>query len=263
MLSVVQLRLNSLNEWTNAWETPVPVPDLVTDLIERTVETPTESVSSAIHYLAGYLARFDFSLFRNGGQPLIERRTGPVQEEILIRVGKHATAGSYIPISFDLHVNHADLREVRDRYWTAAGRPPTSLVGGNSGLVQAKRTFDIWNVAPSDALAELVKHFREDVLPYFELLASPNQLRRMVFAGEAQLFDPVTSLEWLLMEFGRSDAKEYLRQLLNDEQVTPASFWQEHDIAKSQKFIGVRNGDITQSLAVIAVSHDLCKRWVY
>lgn len=262
MLGVVQLRLHSLNEWSHAWETPVAVPDVVTELIETNVSSASESASSSIHYLAGYLSRFDFSLFRNGGQPLIERRSGPVQEEILIRIGKHAAAGTYVPISFELHVNHAGLREVRERYWTAAGRPPTSLVGGNSGLVQTRRTFDIWNVATADALSELIRHFRDDVLPYFELLASPNQLRRAIFAGDAQLFDPVTSLEWLLMEFGRADAKEYLRQLLEHESVSVHQFWSEHENAKSQKFIGVRNGDIAQSLAVIAVSHDLCRRWV-
>lgn len=261
MLGVVQLCLPSHQDWSVAWDEPCYVPGVVSELAERLAPSPKECANGAIHYLAGYLARYEFSLFRNGGQPLIERRTGDIQEEILVKVGSRPTKGSYIPMAFEVHVNHHKLRSVRERYWTAAGRPPVTLVSGNTGLLQEAPSHDIWNMATEDAFVELVGHFRGAVLPYLEMLASPNQMRRAIFDRVAPLFDPVTSVEWLLMEFGRSDAREFIQRLITDEEVSVHEFWMEHDVARNQKFIGVRNGEIAQSLAVIAVSHDLCRRW--
>ncbi|MEI8282005.1 MAG: hypothetical protein WCG75_06350, partial [Armatimonadota bacterium] len=136
-------------------------------------------------------------------------------------------------------------------------------VSGNIGLIQTVPTFDVWNVATEDTLAEICDSFRQDLLPYLEMLSSPNQLRRAIFDGEAPLFDPATSVEWLLMEFGRSDAREYIRQLIDAEDLAIRDFWQEHDELKTQKLVGYVAGNVTHNLAVIAFSHDICRRWLY
>ena len=105
--------------------------------------------------------------------------------------------------------------------------------------------------------------FREDMLPYLELLASPNQLRRQIFDREAPMIDHSTAVEWLLMEFGRSDAREYIRQLIDSEDIPVQEFWQKHDALSNIRQYGYVAGDTTHNLAVIAFSHDVCKRWLY
>ncbi|MBS1703545.1 MAG: hypothetical protein JST12_17910 [Armatimonadetes bacterium] len=263
MFGVVQRRFKTHREWDEVWHTPVDVPAFVRDLGEPGSLEVQSMFHGAVHFLAGYLQRFDFRLFRNGGLPLIERRTGAVIEEVLVRLGPNSVRGAYLPISMNIHVCHEGLRPIRERYWPTAGRPPVSLVSGNIGLVQNPPTHDIWNVATEDALAEITTSFRNDLLPYLELLASPNQLRRAVFDGEAPMFDHATAVEWLLMEFGRSDAREYIRQLMDAEDIAIRDFWHKHDKLANQTQIGYMPGDLTHNLAVIAFSHDICKRWLY
>ena len=263
MFGIIQRRFKTQAEWDEVWNTPVNVPTLVRDLGTPGSLEVESTFHGAVHFLAGYLQRFDFRLFRNGGLPLIERRTGQLIEEVLVRLGPTPIRGVYMPISLQLHVCHDGLREVRERYWPTAGRPPVSLVSGNIGLIQTVPTFDIWNVATEDALVEITESFRNDLLPYLEMLSSPNQLRRAIFYGEAQMFDPATSVEWLLMEFGHADARQYMRQLIDSEDIAIRDFWAEHDNLKTQKQIGYMPGNMTHNLAVIAFSHDICRRWLY
>lgn len=263
MFGVTQRRLKSQKEWEQVWNTPVDVPSFIRDLGEPGSLEVQSTFHGSVHFLAGYLQRFDFRLFRNGGLPLIERRSGPVIEEILVRLGPSPVRGAYLPVSLHLHVCNENLREVRERYWPSAGRPPVSLVSGNIGLVQTRPTYDVWNLATEDSLTQLTLSFREDLLPYLELLASPNQLRRAIFDHEAPMFDHVTAVEWLLMEFGRSDAREYIRQLMDSEDVVIRDFWATHDKFSTQTRVGYLPGDMTHNLAVIAYSHDICKRWLY
>jgi hypothetical protein len=263
MFGIIQRRFKTQIEWEDVWNTPVDVPTLVRDLgMPGSLEVES-TFHGAVHFLAGYLQRFDFRLFRNGGLPLIERRSGPLIEEVLVRPGPNAVRGAYMPISLQLHVCHDGLREIRERYWPTAGHPPVSLVSGNIGLIQTVPTFDVWNVATEDALVEITESFRQDLLPYLEMLSSPNQLRRAIFDGEAPMFDPATSVEWLLMEFGRSDARQFMRQLIDSQDIAIRDFWQEHDNLKNLKRVGYLPGHLTHNLAVIAFSHDICRRWLY
>lgn len=263
MFGVIQRRFKTKKDWEEVWTTPVEIPSFVRDLGEPGSLEVQTTFHGAVHYLAGYLQRFDFRLFRNGGLPLIERRTGPIIEELLVSIGPHAVRGAYLPISLKLHVCHDGLRAIRERYWPTAGRPPVSMVSGNAGLIQTQPTYDIWNVATEDSLTEITMMFREDLLPYLEMLASPNQLRRAIFDGEAPMFDPATSVEWLLMEYGRSDAREYIRQLMDAEDVAIRDFWKVHDDLSNHTQVGYLPGNLTHNLAVIAFSHDICKRWLY
>jgi len=263
MFGVIQRRFKTHREWEEVWTTPVDVPSFVKDLGEPGSLEVQSTFHGAVHYLAGYLQRFDFRLFRNGGLPLIERRTGPIIEEVLVRMGPNPVRGAYLPISLKLHVSHEGLRPIRERYWPTAGRPPVLIVSGNVGLTQESPTFDIWNVATEDSLREITTSFRSDLLPYLELLQSPNQLRRAIFDGKAPMFDPATSVEWLLMEYGRTDAREYIRQLMDAEDVAIRDFWTTHDSLSQKTQIGYLPGNLTHNLAVIAYSHDICKRWLY
>ena len=263
MFGVVQRRFKTQSEWDTVWNTPVDVPNFVKDLGEPGSLEVQSTFHGAVHFLAGFLQRYDFRLFRNGGLPLIERRDGVVIEEILVRLGPNPVRGTYLPISLNLHVCNEGLREVRSRYWPTAGRPPVSLVSGNIGLVQTIPTHDIWNVATEDSLTEITRTFKEDLLPYLELLASPNHLRRRIFERTAPMFDHSTAVEWLLMEFGRGDARDYIRQLIDTEDIPVQDFWKKHDALSGQRALRYLAGEPTHPFAVIAYSHDVCKRWLY
>lgn len=263
MFGIVQRRLRTLAEFDEAWSTPIDVPVFVRDLGEPGSLSIDSCFQSAAHFIAGSLERSEFKLFRNGGLPLLERRTPPLREEILLKLGPNAVRGAYVPVALELHICHEGLREVRERYWLGAGRPPIVLVSGNIGLTQQVPTLDIWNVATEDALSELLYTIRNDVLPFLEVLDSPNQLRRSIFDFEVPLFDHATSIEWLLIEFGRKDARDYVRALIDNEDVAVRDFWSHHDAVRTELGAAIKTGDTARNLAVIAVSHDLFKRWLY
>lgn len=263
MFGIVQRRLHTAVEFETAWSTPVDIPVFVRDLGEPGSLSPEAGFQAAAHYIAGSLDRFDFRLYRNGGNPVLERRVSSLRENILIQFGPHPVRGAYLPISLDLHISHDGLREVRERYWLGEGRPPTVLVSGNIGLTQPVPTYDIWNVATEDALPELVHSIRNDVLPFLELLDAPSLLRRAIFDSEVPLIDHSTAIEWLLVEFGRKDARDYVRALMDNEDVAVRDFWTQHDAAKAGQPSGNVTGETTRSLAVIAASHDLFRSWLY
>lgn len=263
MFGITQRRLRTYAEFEEAWTTPIEIPSFVRDLGEPGSLSTESGFQAAAHFLGGSLERFDFKLFRNGGLPLLERRTPPLREEILIKLGPNPVRGAYLPISLELHLSHEGLREIRERYCLGAGRPSSILVSGNIGLAQHVPTYDIWNVATEDALPELLAMVRNDLLPFLELLDSPNQLRRAIFDHEAPMFDHTTAIEWLLIEFGRKDARDYVRALIDNEDLAVRDFWDHHDSLKNETGVAINSGEMARNLAVIAFSHDLFRRWLY
>ena len=263
MFGIVQRRLRTIAEFEEAWSTPLDVPKFVRDLGEPGSLSTESGYQAAAHFIGGSLESSEFKLFRNGGLPLLERRTPPLREEILLKLGPNAVRGAYLPISLELRVSHEGLREVRERYWLGAGRPSVVLVQGNIGLVQQVPTLDIWNVATEDALPELVYNIRQEVLPFLEMLYSPNMLRRAIFDFEAPLFDHATSIEWFLIEFGKKEARDYVRALIDNEDIVVQDFWSHHDAVKSELGAAIKTGETARNLAMIAVSHDLYRLWLY
>jgi hypothetical protein len=262
VFGVIHRRLSSLRDWEYAWITPVEIPSFVRDLGEPGSLEVEQGYQGAVHYIAGFLERFDFQLFRNGGLPLLERRNGALREEILFRFGPHPVRGTNLPLSIQVHIAHEGLREVRERYWPTAGRPPVSLISGNIGLVQNPPTYDIWNVATEDALPQLTKFMRDELIPFMDMLSSPSQLRRAIFDGEAPMFDNATAIEWLLTEMGRADARDFLKQILSYEGLDDEDFWRHHTSLRKSTNVGFAPGNPVRNLAVIAYSHDLCRRWM-
>jgi hypothetical protein len=263
MFGVIQRRFSSHEHFESAWKTEIEIPSLVRDLGEPGSLEVEQSFHGSVHYLAGYLERVEFKLFRNGGLPLIERRTGDLREELLVRLAPNGVRGAYIPVKIDLCVSNSGLREIRERYWHGSGRPPISFFSGNIGLLQEVRTFDLWNVATEDALSQLVRNIRDYTLPFLELLASPAQMRRAIFDSEIAVLDHASCLEYLIMEFGTADARQYIRQLIDDGTVQSTEFWVHHDLLKQRTQVSLKPGEDVQNLAAIALTHDLCKRWLY
>lgn len=214
-----QRRLATAAEWERAWVARPDLPGVVRELADGDGVEPREAFHGAVYFLAGALERDGFVLFRNGGLPLLERRQGDLRQEILVRMGPHPARGAVVPIALHIHVSHAGLRDVRERYWPALGHVPTSVAGGNIGLLQEPPTHDIWNVAGERSLSELRAHLEAHLIPYLDLLENPRRLRLALWEGRVPLVDVATATEMLLMAFGREEARDFLeeRVLADDE----------------------------------------------
>jgi hypothetical protein len=263
MFGVVQRRFQTQEEFETSWLTNIEVPSLIRDLGQPGSLDVEATFHGAVHYISGYLERFEFQLFRNGGLPLIERHTGDMREELIVRLGPNGVRGAYIPVALSLHLSHAGLREVRERYWPGSGRAPISFYSGNIGLLQTPATYDIWNVCTEDSLTQLVATLRGEVLPFLEMLSSPAQMRKAIFEREIPQLGIPTCLEWLLLEFGHADARQFIRQLIDQKELPVDVFWSNHDALRNQLQIAFQPGDAIHNVAVIALSHDLCRRWLY
>src|ERR1019366_9586379 len=74
---------------------------------------PREALTEAGHFLGGALLDCQFKIFKNGGLPLIERRTGPLIEEIVLRSSPYVRDETFLPIRVYLHLSHVGLQDVR------------------------------------------------------------------------------------------------------------------------------------------------------
>lgn len=174
-----------------------------------------ESFVSAAHFVGGSLLHSGFRLFRNGGLPLLERRVGPLVQEIILDPGPGAIQGRYIPMSVRVHISHEGMREVRQRYWTPASRAPVVIASGQLGLLDLPPGFVIWNVASSeDTLEPLARWIDGLALPWFELFEDPMELARRVCEQRVPLLKNVDALELVLAEFGPYQARRFLRDLV-------------------------------------------------
>lgn len=260
MHAIVQRRLRTQFDWEQVWLTQTSVPAIIRELSEEHALEPKEAGEAAIHFLAGHLQREGFKLFRNGGLPLIERRSGLLIEELLIRSGPYAIKGAYVPISMQVHVSHEGLREVRERYWRAAGRPPVVLVSGNVGLLQAEPTWDIWNVAHEGSYGELIRFLDDEVLDYLDDLSNPRTMLTRLFESEVPLMEPCTALEYLLCEYGRGEARRYLNEKILNADEVKAGFQIVLEVVQSAATPSFRPGQPLRNIAVIVHSYDLNRR---
>lgn len=255
----VQRRLRTQADWERAWLERPALPPLVRDLVEEAPE-PREAFAGAIGFLAGAMERHGFVLFRNGGNPLIERHSGPLRQELLVRLGPHPVRGAVVPLTLQLHVSHTGLRDIRERYWPAMGHIPTSIAGGNIGLLQPIPTYDLWNVAGDRALSDLRAHLEEFLIPYLETLEDPRLLRRTLYDTGLPLVDQATATELLLHEFGRAEARAYLEEMVLMDSELRGRFDAIYRDLSSVGSLHYRPGEPLRNVAVIARAHRVLSR---
>jgi len=260
MLAVVQRRFRSLREWESAWLQPTVVPSLLRDLGATDGVRSDEAFQSAVHFLAGFLRRDGFELFRNGGLPLLERREGPWIEEVLVRLGPNPVEGAYLPVTVQVHLSHTGFREVRQRYWPSLSRPPIIVLSGNAGLVQSPPTFDLWNIASPSMLDELAGWLDHELLQFLADIESPSITRRQLFGDGITLVDAPTALEYILVEFGRAEATRYLEEVILAREGVFEGFREVYSAIAKTKSPGFVAGQHLRNVAVIAHAYDLIGR---
>jgi len=205
-----------------AWE-GIPNPSRFFSLLRSHAHPPREALSEAGHFLGGALISDGFRIFKNGGLPLLERRSGALIEEIVLRSSPFVCDEPFLPIRVYLHLSNSKLQDVRLRYWRPASRAPSCLSCLDLGELELPPCWVIWNVGTDyQVLVELLDWVKRLALPWFDLFEDPHELRTQIYRGMVAGLDPDRSLEILLAEFGPVEALRYLHDcVMPDNKMGP------------------------------------------
>jgi hypothetical protein len=136
------------------------------------------------------------------------------------------------------------------------------MVSGNCGLLQTTPTYDIWNVSTAVSHELILKSLDDDIFPFLDMLLEPRLLRSAILDNEAPLFDPITSMEFLLLEFGAADARTFLNKLMETGELDQAKYENAYQMIRTVKEACFLPGEPIHNLAVIALTHRLHRRWL-
>lgn len=164
-----------------------------------------------LHETALELEPRGFRLFRNGGLPLLERRTGGFVEEILLVPGPEVQGGR--SVNARVHVSSQLLREFRERYWQPASLAPAVLAGGDVGLFDLPPAHVAWRVETERDVAELLSVLIEGVLPWLEAFWELRKLWDALESGGYPLLRPAVVVELAGALVGKGEGLRLLRTL--------------------------------------------------
>lgn len=164
-----------------------------------------------LHESALELEPQGFRLFRNGGLPLLERRTGDFVEEILLVPGPEVEGGR--SVNARVHVSSQRLREFRERYWQPASLAPAVLAGGDVGWFDLPPAHVEWRVETERDVAELLSVLTESVLPWLEVFWDLPRLWDALEHGGYPLLRPAVAVELAGAWVGKGEGLRLLRAL--------------------------------------------------
>lgn len=224
----------------------------------RHPEAPREALTEAAHFLGGALLENRFRIFKNGGIPLLERRSGPVIEEIVLRASPYVCGEAFLPIRVYLHLSHARLKDVRIRYWHPASRAPGLVASLDLGQLELPPCYVIWNVGLDyQVLIELLDWIRRLALPWFDLFEDSGELRRQIFNGMVACLEIDRQLEMVLAEFGPAEGARFLDEcVLSNPRIGPKVLEASHRIRTGAAY-GEIGPDPVWNIATIASAYSL------
>jgi hypothetical protein len=224
----------------------------------RHVHAPREALTEAGHFLGGSLLDHGFKIFKNGGLPLIERRTGPLIEEIVLRSSPYVCDEPFLPIRVYLHLSHTRLQDVRLRYWRPPSRAPSGLACLDLGQLELPPCWVVWNVGLDyEVLVELVDWVRRLALPWFDLFENPEMLKQALYQRMVTGLDLDRSLELILAEFGPIEGIRFINEcILKDDFVASRITDAAHSI-QTAAASGHFGADPIWNIATIASAYSL------
>lgn len=224
----------------------------------RHPHAPREALTEAGHFLGGALLADRFRIFKNGGVPLLERRSGPIIEEIVLRASPYVCDEPFLPIRVYLHLSHSRLKDVRLRYWRPASRAPGLIASMDLGQLELPPCYVIWNVGLDyQVLVELHDWVRQLALPWFDLFENSENLRRAIFSGMVAGLDMDRSLELVLAEFGTAEGARYLQEcVISNPRIGPQVLEASNRIRNADA-IGEIGADPIWNVATIASAYSL------
>jgi len=219
---------------------------------------PREALTEAGHFLGGALLSSGFRIFKNGGLPLLERRTGPLIEEILLRSSPNLEGEPFLPVRVYLHLSHVGLQDVRLRYWRPASRAPSGLACMDLGQLEFPPCWVIWNVGiDNQVLIELVDWVLRLALPWFDLFEDKLELKRALFRGVVPGLDLDRTLELVLAEFGPIEAIRFLNECVMPDSSLGPKVREATSRIHNAVAIGRIGPDPAWNIATIASAHCL------
>ncbi len=222
---------------------------------------PRQILSETAHFLGGALLAHDFVLFQNGGLPQLERRVGPLIEEILLRPAPSTNSDGTVPMRVCLHLSHLNLQANRMRYWPCPTRAPASVSSMDIGQLEIPPCSVIWNLGEDqDVLSDLVDWVQKLALPWFEIFENERELHRKLFRGEITGIHLDTAMELVISEFGTFEGARFLDQcVLADSEIGDKVRERTSRILKSKER-GVMGHDVISNLAALAASYRMIRR---
>ncbi len=247
----------SENAWAEAWGSAPEVSPLFQRL-GGNVEPPDQTVAQAAFFIAGALEPYGFQLFNNGGLPLLERRNGPWQIEVLLRPGPRAVRGIYVPVSVHLHLSHSGVREVREKFWRPASRAPKVVASCDIGQLEIPPCWVIWNIANGvGEMSTAAQWLKRLALPWLDAFEDSLEMHRRILLGDLPFVDQETGLELMLAEFGLDYASQYLNRALAYDPELGRKVRRRTDQIVRAVVPGGRGTHLAHNLAVIAASYGL------
>ncbi len=247
-------------EWDELWARRAPSVRVTRDLLGPESEVPA-MVREACSFLGGVALRSGFRLFRNGGLPLIERRRGAWTEEVLFRSPPSGRPGVWAPLTVQIHLSCEDFFEVRQRYWSVASRPPKRVAAGNIGHLDSPPRWLLWNLAggsPVEPVVEAIAHRLVDqVIPWLDAFGNPARMRNRLYESGMPMLDPLTSLEWMLYEFGVGEATQFLHRVVLADDAFRDSVLRIYDRVDSAYLEGGPDVPTARSVAALAATFGL------
>ncbi|AIE83858.1 hypothetical protein [Fimbriimonas ginsengisoli] len=217
-----------------------------------------EALTEAAHFLAGALVREDFHLFHNGGVPLLERRTGDLVEEIILRPAPHYDGLPYLPITVQLHLSHTRLATVRRQYWRRGGLAPHVVATGNLGQLELPPCWVIWHLGTdTQILRGLVDWTERLAIPWFGGFHHAIELHGRLADGCVPLVRTDTALELMLAHYGAIEASVFLERSLRSERGLESAVMAEIQRIRANRAPLGFEDDVVHNLAVVASSFKL------
>jgi hypothetical protein len=157
----------------------------------------------------------------------------------------------------EYHLSHADLHELRRRYWLPARLAPSVAASGLVDEVHPRPEYALWNLnCEPENWPELVRWIRERIGPLFDLLESPSQFERAALEHRLYGMGHRSIAELLMIEIGRPSATSYIQRLLDDDPLLRTAFydaWQ-----RTAAWPGIDPGETDAGdLALLVRAYDL------
>lgn len=167
------------------------------------------------HFVAGATLRDGFHLFINGGQPLLERRTGDLIEEIIFKTPPYRSDGKSTAVALCVHASHRRFRDLRMDYWTPPSRAPLQIANGNLGALARQGAYTAWQVNDGVTAHEsMVDAVFYHAMPWFARFHSMESLMWDLAHQQLPLVDWGVSLELVLLLRGELEAAMFAERLL-------------------------------------------------
>lgn len=254
-------RLNrafSDSEWKEAWQFAPKVPKLVRQLDSGQRCSVRESLHRAAYFVGGKLHDVGFSVFNNGGQPLLRRDREGWSDEILFHAPTTSIAGVYCPASIEILVQLHALRDIRQKYSRSFAMVPAFVASANLGQFETPPCRILWNLEDHENVEVIADMLYRQGLDWIEDLCDPVRLEDRAMSHRLPLVDDVTALEMVLSVGGRHAAARVMEEWLDEPGLGDSL---REELRRLAKVVGpVYRGDSPgQNLAVICVCYDLLR----